>query len=200
MEAASRALFSQRAKRMLGRRRNNKTDRLPFAVIFPCLAIATFGQSNTPKDVQGWANTKWGMTQPQIMNAINDETRKEIRKGINDSLVIPDFAIGHNRFRVVLSVDEKTKLLRRVEPVDQVPGYEGPVVNSAPDFIFDDLKTLLISKFGPPTNVGATGKGNGTAVWRFKSTTITLSITTFSIGRLLTLNYVPTEKGNLDGL
>ena len=170
--------------------------RLPIA--FVIFLVVSFGQPIVPpKDVNGWSSAEWGMTEGQITNAFKGE---KLSKGKMDNLFIPDFKIGRNRFMIVFVMDEQKKLLNRVNivPVDEVPGYDGPVINPRPESIYDDVKTLLISKYGQPTNTGATRPGNMAAVWRFKSTTIELDVSTFSIGTFLTLNYRQNAKGDLD--
>ena len=173
------------------------TIRPPIAAV-PFLVVAALGQSIAPTDVDGWSKSKWGMTEKQVRDAFKEEA---VGSESANNLTIPDYRIGRSRFKVAFVMDERTKLLNRVNiiPVDGGPGYDGPVVNTGPENIFDDLKTLLISKYGQPTSAGATRPGNSAAVWKFKSTTINLDISTLGgVGRFLTLNYRQNAPGDLD--
>jgi hypothetical protein len=174
--------------------------RLSIAATTLYVAIVAFGQSIVPKDVDGWSSAKWGMTEKEIKNAFKGEA---LTSESVDNLIIPDYKIGRSRFKVTFVMDEQTKLLNRVNiiPIDGGPGYDGPVVNPGPERLFDDLKTLLISKYGQPATAG-----DSVAAWRFKSTTIDLRVSILpmgnafgnAMGKFLTLNYRQNTKGDLD--
>jgi len=171
-------------------------------------ALAGFGQTEIPKDVNGWSKAKWGMTEEQILQAFGGEVvRVPSAKddGFAAPIAIPTTKIGRSQFTVRFRLDPGTHKLCEVllTPVEQTSNYTGSRVNAMPEVVFDELKELLTQKYGKPASTGPVYSGtfetaNDSAIWRFPSAKIELTYTRIiTLGNYILLHYVKNEKTEL---
>ena len=171
-------------------------------------ALTGLGQTEIPKDVNGWSKAKWGMTEEQILQAFGGEVVRE-PSAKDDSffapIAIPTTKIGQFQFTVRFRLDPGTHQLCEVAllPVEQMYNYTGSRVNATPEVVFDELKELLTQKYGKPASTGPVYSGtvkvdDDSAIWRFPSAKIELTyIRPLTLGNLIALDYVKNENTEL---
>lgn len=138
-----------------------------------------------PKDVNGWRQAKWGMTEKEIMDAFKGEVKQLPgkktygRKGKIDyysTLCIEDLSIGTEKYKAVFMMGNESNRLERI--------LITPVVDKAKKnrLYYLAIKQLLIEKYGIPTTQEEkpeSGRRPGLATyssdWIFPSTMIKLS-------------------------
>lgn len=123
-------------------------------------------------DVGGWSNAKWGMSKADVVEAFGAETRLDASTEVfgdppirTSRLGIPEVVLAGNPFRAYFFF----------EPIRG--GLEGVLLKSiAEDQLssFAPILDLLAAKYGTfQSNVDGDHKFD--AIWRFPSTTITLT-------------------------
>lgn len=140
-----------------------------------------------PKDVLGWREARWRMTEEQILTAFKGEAFR-----FKEEIAIPggDYAIigieninlrGEN-FTVRFIMDGKTRKLKRVSFRPVETWNLGDKVTLA---TFKNLEQLLVEKYGKPAyrddkgtpdyNIRVKGYTNLVTKWLFPTTSIELS-------------------------
>jgi hypothetical protein len=132
--------------------------------------LALVLQTSSPaqeKDVQGWSDTKWGMTEDQVLGVLGPQggqrvaNAKEDRLGRIGAIEIPSLKIGVYEFKVSLKFKDGG-LMNVILSLLKRPGASYPGV-----------KTMLIEKYGPPAS--ETREMGRQAQWNFPSTVINLT-------------------------
>lgn len=131
----------------------------------------TKDEQNNAKDVPGWNNTRWGMTEDEIKEIFKDKIVKldtvEHYGNLKQysSIGLKDIEIINTKFNVFFVMDEDTKklvkvVLRHAEPFSIV-------------FMFKLLEAELMKKYGPPFYRDTTSESDKVelfAMWNFPST------------------------------
>jgi hypothetical protein len=182
---------------------------MKFAVcilVFCCLGATA---QTPPKDVNGWRDAKWGMTEEQLKEAFKSEVTLVPEPSVNGDLhsffAIPVYEIAGTKFKVVFSLDNDTKTLKAVtmRPTNASDAFY-------PQALFKRLEALLTEKYGSPTRRTRPEDKQDTpsmtsvdAVWEFASTKISLGYLEFSEptmkqSNLFSLTYEKPSKVGLD--
>lgn len=143
------------------------------------LALALYGQ---PKDVNGWDKIKWGMTIADARSAYHIETRPESKDNWT-LLPLNPVKIGN----VELGVQVGARLVEKAPGSGKITSIRlwsfFGLPSSAPlagPQDFDSLRTVLIQKYGHPSNDEMTrGENNHlirTVRWTFPSTSIVMTL------------------------
>jgi hypothetical protein len=144
--------------------------------IFILSLLSSFSLFSQPKDVSGWKATTWGMTEEQVLKAMNGEAvklkhNKDFMK-FYSSVGINQVSIDSNFFAAYFQFDKDTNDLRQVKL--ELTSSKIKRGNLA---IFESLKKSLTLEYGTPTAIKDKDKGgfiNHGALWIFPSTTVTL--------------------------
>ncbi|MDQ3819427.1 MAG: hypothetical protein M3362_17360, partial [Acidobacteriota bacterium] len=156
-----------------------------------------------PKDVLGWRDARWGMSEQDIVRAFSPKlkklSKKEVFLGLHVDYVIPDFGLEGELFTVFFQMGDATNklsqiLIRLNEQESKVPREQ----------IFNRLESLLIREYGPPNytkdeRYSYEFKGiDLSRRWKFPTTTIELSYGWDNQinASLLTIRYFPSKSGN----
>jgi hypothetical protein len=146
-----------------------------------CLTIAALAQQQ-PRDVQGWRQAKWRMTEAQVLDAFKDEAialdkdRQTSGKEHHATIAIPKMGVEGITLTARFQFDNVTNLLDEValEPIDAKP-YPARSY-------FERLEPLLIAKYGTPSHRTSPdevheswGAKSVHVTWNFPTTTIKLS-------------------------
>jgi hypothetical protein len=133
------------------------------------VGMATTGDAqaqDSPRDVAGWAKTRWGMSEMAVKAAVGktsssvDSDQPENNKDAYVPFVLPSLDIGRYSFRVRFVFDKKTRTLRNVSLSLNGNAGEGNLAA---------VSSLLQAKYGkprPPKSIF--DRGN----WGFPSTLI----------------------------
>jgi hypothetical protein len=141
-------------------------------------------------DFDGWNKIKWGMTLGDAKKAIGGIDKIKIGK--------LDLGITLSAGAEVPQSDrynDMDKSIAEVELSCVVPDY--PLQN------YEDLKLLLIEKYGTPTSDDSKPDGSVTvhrASWVFPSTVIVLNMRVLRSSGFLELTYQPANKKAVDAL
>lgn len=175
--------------------------------IFCALALlaALTMTAYSQKDLAGWQDTRWGMTEKELLETVKTGIKKlEKRATYDDGLyvdyTIPDYEIEGRKYEVSFQFDGKTNKLARV----LIKDYSLQKVTIPQDGAFNALETLLTRKYGA-AGYKKDDKGRDDMSlkrqWVLPTTTLELSYSwlggelKFS---LLTITYFPTKSGDLD--
>jgi hypothetical protein len=127
---------------------------------------------SVPKDVDGWGKVKWGMTLEAVQTTYGSEV-KDVRpdRGMQCLTLLNKVKVADIDLGVYICAPRLSDPVRKVEL--------GTVVESAGDRIHSTLKTLLIEKYGAPTNEQSEhpaefGTTERSSLWVLPSTSITL--------------------------
>jgi hypothetical protein len=130
----------------------------------------------TQTDLEGWRQSKWGMTADQVIKAFNGEVvrlkKPDVFKDGHAPVGIESYALAGHKYKVSFVVNEKGKL-HKVSLDLQEEGNES---------IFESLEKLLTEKYGKPSyqnnrrNDGNLAQSlSRETMWSFSKTTITLT-------------------------
>lgn len=146
-----------------------------FNIIILLIINISFLQAQ-PKDVPGFLETRWGMTEDQILEAMKDKViklkgRKDYRFNWYATLGMKEYVIDSNKYSVYFLMNNKTN---RLEQVNLNIFYQNIEDNQKS---FESLKEALSKEYGPPTAVEEkiqpkTKMKILRAVWYFPSTII----------------------------
>lgn len=169
----------------------------PISVGLLCAQSDKTDSPSVPKDVDGWGKIKWGMTLEAVQAAYGPSEVKEIKRlGDTLSLNLNSVKAADTDLHVYVYAPSLSDQVRKVEL--------SVVVTSAKDRIRSALKTLLIEKYGAPTNEEAehnTGFGifESRSLWIFPSTSIILLTggTYESSAWMIRITYEPRAKSVL---
>jgi hypothetical protein len=178
------------------------------------LASTAFAQMSGPdkKDVLGWQETRWGMTQDELFKLFSDSIVKRSQRnfylkpgGSSErygyvDYVIPEMKVAGDVFEVSFVMDIKTYQLIEVDL--SLKDYKKAA--STQSIVFDKLEELLTQKYGPPTykNESITSVVNRVRHWAFHTTTIKLDFH-YMKGIDMTifhLTYEPSKNEDLEKL
>jgi len=160
-----------------------------FLVFDLICALPTFGQL---KDVQGWREAKWGMTEDEILKAFKgeavrlDKIEEWDQLNLYASIGINNYDINGNKYGVYFAMDKTTKNLKMVQ-IYLLDTTSGIVRNR-----FRDLEQLLTEKYGAPSFKDASDKILNKIVvsWNIPSTIIELNYSNITArNEYLLLNY-----------
>lgn len=161
-------------------------------------ALPTFGQQ---KDVQGWREAKWGMTENEILEAFKgeavrlDKIEEWGQLNLYASIGINNYDIDGNKYGVNFAMDKTTKKLKMVQ-ISLLDHTSGLVRTH-----FRDLEKLLTEKYGAPSFKNASDKILNEIVvsWNFPSTIIEINYSNItSRNEYLHLDYsVPRGKDKI---
>ena len=149
------------------------------------LAGTTMGQTK-PKDVDGWGKVKWGMPVAEARTAYGNEIRYDVR--LHDGLIalrLNDVKLGALEMGALLQVSD-----------ERINGAELSIIGisgSERDNAYNNLKALLIDKYGPATSDDQKSR----TIWVFPSTLITLDMAGTAV---LEITYKPSDKKAKDVL
>jgi hypothetical protein len=155
-----------------------------------------------PKDVLGWQESRWGMSNEEIVRAFGPRIAR-LPKGEDFLTWHADYVMRHVElegevFSVFFQMDNETKKLAQVlvrldEQESRVPRDE----------IFAKIETMLIHEYGAPVDKTDHRRSSSidfafldlSRLWRFPTTTIELSYGWDNQieASLLTIRYFPTR-------
>ncbi len=123
-------------------------------------------------DLEGWQQTRWGMTAEEIIQAVGADNlrRFEETKQYQDSYADLTFSgvyIGAYAFDIIFQIDKKTNGLRQV----LISYEEDP--DRSPKAALNAAIKMLTEKFGNPKRIGASDD----LQWKFSTTTIEIGET-----------------------
>lgn len=120
-------------------------------------------------DLEGWQQTRWGMSDAEIVNAVGGEHIKRNSRAnyqnLYSDLHIPNVEVGPYYFDVIFQMEDASERLGQV-----LIAYDA---DDATDLAgaLKATRKVLQEKFGEPTRVGTSDDW----AWTFPTTTILLS-------------------------
>ena len=140
-------------------------------------------------DLEGWQQTRWGMTDAEIVQAVGTEhLKRTAREDYRDwyaELQIQDVEVGHYRFDVIFQMEKASNRLAQVLIAYDADGTEN--LSGA----FKAARKMLQEKFGEPVRLGTSDNW----AWIFPTTTIVLSsLAIEEITYRVTVMYRPTSS------
>ncbi len=162
------------------------------------LSVSLAG-AEPPKDVEGWRQARWGMTESQILEAFKGEAIRldKVDKSPGDNLYasvgIINFNISGKLFYVRFLMDDYNKVLKRI----YITYKKASIID------FNNLKTMLIDKYGQPQSVDKDKDSYGNiygATWIFATTIIELRLAEITGHNYINLVYRAKDKGDSDKL
>jgi hypothetical protein len=181
------------------------------ALIFaPAMAAPIFAQ---PQDVSGWGKIKWGVTIDEAKALYPDLRPIQETRGTGQALIFNDFELDPSQAANITFYAEKTMgitdiLLMFTKVGGKVGGMDieslpGSLPAKTRREIFDDMKKLLLEKYGAPKsdeNRIEGGFERTTMIWIFPSTLIEFqlsqSVRYAQLGRL-SISYRSARKNPL---
>lgn len=134
-----------------------------------------------PGDVRGWDAVRWGMTGPELEEALGDSVvplpGRWLYGGAYAELTVPRVVLGGLGFAAYLQMDRQSDRLRQVLMERRRVGATPAVFER----LIDEMKAL----YGPPSLVCTQAKRGGQPldfemIWRFPTTTIHVKFLDFS--------------------
>ncbi len=129
------------------------------------------------RDVLGWREARWGMTDEQVAAAFGSELhrRSPLSYPGDGSYImydIPSYGVDRDTFGVIFSMDSTSRTLREVELL---------AMSRSPQFdAFDRLEAALVRKYGAATSKtqheSLIGSVDFNRVWVFPTTIIELTL------------------------
>lgn len=170
------------------------------------LSVALAAQP--PKDVTGWGKIKWGMRVDEAKVALGDQAKPESEGSpyttYPSKLRLQGVQIGNETGYAQIQTRRESDLVCMVTLVAAPPGAEKTPGQRAA--IFEELKAMLVEKYGPPVNSDRKPSGSGfvdaTVTWIFPSTSIRLlwsDESKYHIGHVA-IEYKSVDKKALDTL
>jgi len=154
------------------------------AILLMFVAVALIGQT-PPKDVDGWGKVKWGMTLGEAKAAVG-----------SDSVDVGEVKLGVHLYAARSEPDRYNALTKPIAEVEL-----STLLAKSDDY--NNLKTLLIQKYGKPISEDRKRDGEATdsrSVWIFPSTIIRLGGRDFQGHSLVEVTYQPVDKKAKDAL
>jgi hypothetical protein len=112
------------------------------------LVLGGTGNSQ-PKDVAGWQDARWGMSDNDIVRTFGSKLKKlpkkQVFRGHHVDYIIPQFEMSGHLFTVFFKMDDRADkldevMLRFNEMKSQIPRND----------VFDPLESLLAHDYGAP--------------------------------------------------
>lgn len=162
------------------------------------LVATAVASAQTPADIGGWREARWGMTDDQVLAAFPGEAMRMERpellpSGSECRAWIPRYNVQTMEFEVLLCFGHAGLALVKLSTPTSPDVLRGIGINMA---WFKTLEELLTVKYGQPTSITAPA----TVLWARPDTTIRLSHTYLMPYRkskgysFLTLSYAPPSK------
>ena len=151
----------------------------------------------SPRDIDGWGKTRWGMTESEVLKAMPGEAvqlgKSEKFKSGEATIGIKDFELASHRFSVRFIFDTVTRRLNAVHLQLIESNY------LIAEDTFHTLEKALTEKYGPASyrnekrKRGALGLTiDNNASWRLTNTTINLMFSYLENAyHILYLHYEP---------
>lgn len=140
-------------------------------------------------DLKGWGNTRWGVTEAEILANVPEARRVEPRKYFNEryaTVVIDTFMVANIPFDVSFVMSGETKKLELVTMNCLVKVTQTD---------FEDVLTSLTNKYGTPTNQNRKETKRYIEAdirWLFETSKVDLSfIDAPKISNTLNIRYAP---------
>jgi hypothetical protein len=138
---------------------------LAFSLICPLL---TFSQQ---KDVLGWREARWGMTEEEILKAFKGEVKvlnkKEIFKDMYASVGINNYDIEGDKYTVFFQMDDDKKILKQINISATGDSYSYSIR-------FKSLAQIFTEKYGTPS-FKDDGPYTSVIAWNFRTSIIELT-------------------------
>jgi hypothetical protein len=119
-------------------------------------------------DLPGWQQTRWGMTESEIIEAVGSERLRRIPREVGNNwyadLTIQNVEIGRFQFDITFQMANDTHRLQQVMIRHEAPADKEPTTE------FRSTMQILSERFGSPTRLGT----SDTWAWSFPTTTIYL--------------------------
>ena len=140
-----------------------------------------------PDDVPGWGPARWGMTGPELKQALGDTVAplpsRWLYGGAYAELIVPKVNLDGLRFSAYLQMDRSSDRLRQVL-------MERRRVGATPA-VFERLINRLEQDYGPASQTCSQAKRGGEPldyqlIWRFPTTTIHVKFLDFSTTSVFT--------------
>ena len=159
----------------------------------------------SPTDLLGWQETRWGMSETELVEVLGDRIEHLPKKQYfkynttYTNYFVPEYTLVQTAFEVYLQMNDKCGGLSQVlvRHLD-----EGSTPHR--DFECADLKTALSAKYGPETSSFASrepGLDRMETTWVFPTTTVVLSYSwNEGVSTSLAVRYFPTDKLDLKQL
>jgi hypothetical protein len=155
---------------------------MKFAACIIVLVLCCVGTKaqTSPKEVNGWRDAKWGMTEEQVQELFKSEVTRLSEEGRNDkyhsSIFIPAYEIEGTKFKVQFLFANVTNTLSKVT---LSPTEETSLLY--PQSLSKRIEALLTEKYGSPTSrtrpedkQDIPEMASFEALWKFPSTIIRL--------------------------
>lgn len=173
------------------------------AVIIVSFTFAVTGQ--TPTDVNGWQEARWGMTETELVDAFKsrvtklDKPRELVDNKGYANYAIKDYEIEGNKFTVYFDMDMQTKKLMRV----RMSLNDDTSLIPKDTLYFSPYDELLTRKYGTATFKNDDRKPKMITLkrqWAFKTTTVELTYVWASMGNFnwLRIEYYPSKSGDVE--
>ena len=154
------------------------------------------------KDVSGWEEARWGMSNEDLVTAFDERLKKlpkrELFLGSHVDYVIPEFQLQGKAFTVYFQISDTTKKLSQI--LIRLIEQESP---EPQEKIFSKLESWLKRQYGKPLDLIDERRTSSdgflfidlTRIWRFPTTTIELGYSWDNQidANLLTIRYFPTR-------
>jgi hypothetical protein len=141
-------------------------------------------------DLPGWQQTRWGMTESEIIEAVGSARLRRIPREIGNNwyaeLTIQNVEIGRFPFDITFQMANDTDRLQQV-----IIRHEASP-NKEPTSEFRSTMQILSERFGQPQRVGTSDSWS----WTFPTTTIYLD--TFCIedmASFIAIRFTPSDRG-----
>lgn len=168
-------------------------------------ACAGTAKTQTPIDVPGWQEARWGMTEAELLDTFKSRISKlPEREALKDNkgyadYAIRDYEIESNKFTVFFDMDMETKKLMRV----RVSLNDDKSMISKETLYFSPYESLLTRKYGNASYKNDERKRGMVILkrnWAFKTTTVELSYLWSSMGNFnwLAIMYFPSKSGDVE--
>jgi hypothetical protein len=142
------------------------------------LLTASTSSQNKPKDVQGWEETRWGMTSEEIGKTLGSRARKLANiEGYGNGYyeyLVPGINLQGLSFTALLVMDYNTMKLSRVDL--RLDEYKS---EKPREDVFGALESMLTALYGPPDTKKDERRSDQWTMardWRFQTTTIELGL------------------------
>lgn len=144
--------------------------------IFSFIAFCFSVLLSQPKDVPGFMNTRWGMTDEEILKAMKDDAvklkSKKMFRVSYANVGLKEITIDSNKFIGYFLMNEDTKTLSQVNLNIVYQHLEDNFET------YESLKKYFIKEYGNPTRERSEMRGNShnkALLWIFPSTVILVS-------------------------
>ncbi len=143
-------------------------------------ALPTFGQL---KDVQGWREAKWGMTEDEILKAFKgeavhlDKAQDWDQLNLYASIGINNYDINGDKYNVYFAMDKTAKTLKMIQI------YAADKQYGLFQMRFKNLEPIFTEKYGAPSFKDNSDRivNKSVVAWYFPSTKIELQYMDYSL-------------------